>query len=194
MSSKKASKTTTTSGWIDSASITQVVQAYEVGPKKESSPCGWTVPRLVTSLLMFTENMGLAPGTAERARSKIWSRGPIGDITRNLLRSGIMSRPALSDAVQKKVLQQTQHEIDAECENLRRRFNDLRQRSETQNWMDWGIRSAWEEHAENFGSLVDEALIPQLARILDVTVREVRTAHKETSKPETVKNLAKTET
>jgi hypothetical protein len=189
-SNRQTPNTSTTPGYIDSASITHVVQAYEVHPN-ESYPCGWTVPRLVTSFLISTKNIGLAPGTAEDAKNKIWSEGPIGDVTRNLLKSGIISRPPLDDAMQKKVLRQTQHQVSTNYENLRRRFNDLRQKDETQHWMDWSIRSAWEEHAQNFGSLIDRALVPQLAQILEANDKELYILHKETGKPDIVKNLVK---
>ena len=57
--------------------------------------------------------------------------------------------------------------------------------------MDWSIRSAWEEHAQNFGSLVDKGLIPQLAQILDTPNKELLKVYKETSKPDMVKDLVK---
>jgi len=188
MSNKRDPNTTTTFGFIDSASITHVVQAYEVFPDK-SYPCGWTVPRLVTALLISTENIHLAPGTSKNI--KIWSKGTIGDATRNLLRSGIMSRPSVSDAIQQRVLQETQNQATRECENLKRRFSNLRQNDETQHWMDWSIRSAWEEHAQNFGGLIDEKLIPQLALILETSQKDLLKLQKQTSKPEVVKDLVK---
>jgi hypothetical protein len=46
-------------GWIDSMSITQVVQAFEVWPKS-NSPYRWYVPTDVTAFLICTDNIILA--------------------------------------------------------------------------------------------------------------------------------------
>lgn len=187
MTSKKTQKDATTSGWVDSASVTHVVQAYDVWPKK-SFPCGWTVPRLVTSLLISPNNIGLAPGVSE---NKILSKGPIGDVTKGLLKSGVISRPATNDSMIKKALCQSQEQANIHCSYLRRKFSELRQSNETQLWMDWSIRSAWEEHAQNFGGLIDTEFISQLARILETTEKDLRKLQLQTSKPATVKELVK---
>jgi len=188
MSNKQAPKTATTSGWIDSACITQVVQAYDVGPKKQSSPCGWTVPRLVTSLLISTPNIGLAPGVSE---NKIWSKGPIGDVTRSLLKSGVISRPAPNDSTIEQVLLQSKEEADRYCSHLRNKFRELRQNTDTNNWMHWGIHSAWEEHAQNFGGLIDTVFIRQMAQILETSEKELQKLQLQTTKPNIVKELVK---
>ena len=181
--------TAKTYGWIDSMSITQVVQAFEVWPKS-SSPYGWYVPGAVTVLLICTDNVGLAPGLFAR---KIASSGPIGLLTRDLIRAGVLSRSGLVNSVRKLAIRQAQHRVNRYCDRIINDYREFLARNleDVRGWMDWSIRSAWVEHAQNFGNLIDAQFIPQLARILDVTEKDLLDLYKLTGSLYVVKDFAK---
>lgn len=181
--------TENTYGWIDSMSITQVVQAFEVWPR-DSLPFGWYVPATVTTLLICTDNIGLAPGLSS---SKIVSSGPIGLATRQLIRSGVLSRPAFADSTRKLAVSQTQQRVGRYFDRLRNQYHRLLEQysEDVQGWMDWSIYSAWVEHAQNFGSLIDAEFIPQLARILDATEKDLRDLQKSINSPDVVRDLVR---
>lgn len=122
MSHKRASNNTAnTFGHIDSASITQVVQAFDVYPR-ESVPQGWDIPLFVTSLLISTLNIGLAPGIS---RTKILSEGPIGDVTRKLLSSGIMARRKPSPKTREKTVKEIKERIHTCSSEFGNKFESL---------------------------------------------------------------------
>lgn len=178
-----------TFGWIDSMSITQVVQAFEVWPKS-SSPYGWYVPGAVTVLFIYTDNIGLAPGLSA---GRIVSSGPIGLLTRELIRAGVLSRPDFANSVRKLAIRQAQQRANRYCDRIRNDYRGLSARNleDVQGWMDWSIRSAWVEHAQNFGSLIDAQFIPQLARILGVTEKDLLDLHKLTGSLDVVKRFVR---
>ncbi len=176
-------------GWLDSASLTHVVQAYDIWPK-EPSPGGWLVPRLVTSLLISTPHIGLAPGVAS---SKFVSKGPIGLITRHLQKSDIIAVPTLSEFERETGVEETKLII---CENLphiQAQYESFCQlaSSDIERWMSWSIKSAWEEHAQNFGGLVDETFLKELAIILDIGVKELELLQRYTSRSDVVAAFVK---
>lgn len=181
--------TVETFGWIDSMSITQVVQAFEVWPKS-SSPYGWYVPGAVTVLLIFTDNVGLAPGLSAR---KTVSSGPVGFLTRELIRAGVLSRPDFVNSVRKLAIRQTQHRVNRYCDKIINDYREFLARNleDVRGWMDWSIRSAWVEHTQSFGNLIDAQFIPQLARILDVTEKDLLDLHKLTGALDVVKHFGR---
>lgn len=176
-----------TFGWIDSMSITQVVQAFEVWPKS-SSPYGWNVPRDATVLLICTDNISLVPGLSA---GRIVSSGPIGTVTRELIKSDVLSRPDFPSSVRKLAIIQAQQRINRYCDRVRNDYRGLSEGNpeDVREWMDWSIRSAWVEHAQNFGSLIDAEFIPQLARILDVTKKDMLDLQKLTSSLDVVRDF-----
>ena len=178
-----------TFGWIDSMSITQVVQAFEVYPRS-SFPYGWYVPGAVTILLICTDNIGLAPGLST---GRIVSSGPVGFLTRELIRAGVLSRPDFVSSVRKLAIRQAQQRVNRYCDRI---INDYRRLlagnlENVRGWMDWSIRSAWIEHTQNFGNLIDAQFIPQLARILNVTEKDLLDLHKLTGSLDAVKHFVR---
>lgn len=178
-----------TFGWIDSMSITQVVQAFEVWPKS-SSPYGWHVPRAVTALLICTDNISLAPGLSAR---RIVSSGPIGLVTRGLIKSDLLSSADFANSIKKLAIRRAQQRVNRFCDRVRNDYRGLSERNpeDVQGWMDWSIRSAWIEHAQNYGNLIDAQFIPQLARILDVTEKDLLDLHKLTGSLDAVKDFVR---
>ncbi len=185
----KREDVTTTFGWIDSMSITQVVQAFKVWPKR-SSPYGWDVPGFVTSLLICTDNIGLAPGMSTR---RIMSIGPIGFITKELIRAGVLSRSDFVNSVSKLAIRQAQQRINRYCDRIKNDYRDFLARSpeDIAEWMDWSIHSAWVEHTQNFGNLIDAQFIPQFARILDVTKKDLLDLQRLTGSLDAVKHFVR---
>lgn len=178
-----------TFGWIDSMSITQVVQAFEVWPKS-SSPYGWYIPGSVTSLLICTDNVGLAPGLSTR---KIVSIGSVGFLTRELIRAGVLSSPDFVNSVSELAIRQVQQRVNRYCDRIKNDYRDFLARSpeDVGGWMDWSIRSAWVEHTQNFGNLIDAQFIPQLARILDVTKKDLLDLQRLTGSLDAVKHFVR---
>jgi hypothetical protein len=179
----------TTLGHIDSASITHVVQALDVYPKL-SEPKGWDTPLLVTSLLIATRNIGLSPGISKQ---KILSEGPIGNVTRKLLSSGVMAmrNPTLSKRQQ--AIEMTKEQIHTYPSEYRRKFENLLKDDSAIGWLQWSRRRASVEHFQNLGTLVDQKFIPEMAIILNIGENELKKLHKETSRPQVVEGLSEEE-
>lgn len=178
-----------TFGHIDAASITHVVQAFDVYPDA-SVPKGWDVPLTVTSLLMLTRSIGLAPGLST---ASIRSVGPIGDVTRRLLSHGIVSRKAPRPSTVRKALERTKQQVQADPEQFRRKLENLLSREDCGaiGWLDWSMRRAAVEHYQNSHTLVDEWLVPELALILGVPEGYVMRLNEQTSQARVVEDLSK---
>lgn len=175
------------SGWIDSMSLTQVVQAFDVG-LDNTGPFQGCIPAEVTALLIFAQNIGLAPGLS---RSGISSKGPVGLVTDQLMRSGILTGPELDEQSRTQSLEQTKTQIEQYYDNLKEYYHKFSERDEVKRWMDWSIRSAWVEHAQNSGSLIDRGLIPQLATMLNTSENELTRLEELTRSPEVVRRYVK---
>jgi len=189
MPNKRASNTASTFGHIDSASITQVIQAFDVYPR-ESVPQGWNIPLFVTRLLIFTRNIGLAPGIST---TKILSEGPIGDVTRKLLSSGIMARKKPRPETKERTLKEITEQIHIYTSEFENKFESLMMEEKVIGWSDWSRRRAWVEHFQNSGTLVDERFIPEIALISNIGQKDVIKLHRETSRQQVVKALSRQE-
>ena len=176
-------------GWLDSASLTHIVQAYEIWPE-EPSPGGWLVPQLVTSLLLSTPHVGLAPGVAGL---KFVSKGPIGVISEHLRDSDIIVVPPIGETERQTALKKTKRRIRENLPRIRDQYATFCQfaNSDIERWMSWSIKSAWEEHAQNFGGLVDHTLLKEMAGVLDVAEKELGALHTYTSRSDVVSAFVK---
>jgi len=188
---KSHQRTKTTFGHIDSASITQVVQAFDVYPEP-SVPRGWDIPLSVTSLFISARNIGLSPSISQ---ATIRSDGPVGGVTRKLLSSGIMARRKPNAVTMKRAIKETKEQIHAYTGEFKKKFEDfLKEESDkVVGWLDWSMRRASDEHVQNFGSLIDNEFIPELSLLLDVKDSELNNLYKETSQRNVVAKLAKKE-
>lgn len=189
MSNKRASNIANTYGHIDSASITQVVQAFDVYPR-ESVPQGWDIPLFATSLLISARNIGLAPGIS---RTKILSEGPIGDVTRKLLSSGIMARRKPSLKMREKTFKEIKERIHTYSSEFGNKFESLMRKDKIIGWLDWSRHRAFVEHFQNYGTLVDEQFVPEITLISNIGQNDVKNLHKETSRQQVVKALSEQE-
>jgi hypothetical protein len=169
--------------WIDSASITHIVQAFQVYPDR-SQPFGWLAPTFVTSLLLSPGRVGLACGTSS---GPVRSLGPIGQFTDRLLREGVVSPSTVVTRNGYSVDDPRWHEDRVSCLNATRRyiqkfagkfrsvFSDMLgpRRSYCEGWMDWGVENAWMEHAANFNGLIDRDFKDQISAITGIDRSEL---------------------
>ncbi|MGA2070667.1 MAG: hypothetical protein ABSG97_04895 [Sedimentisphaerales bacterium] len=190
-SDKLPTKRNITLGWIDSASISQVVQAFDIYPNK-NVPWEWDIPLFVTRLLISTStrNIGLAPGISPIAFK---SDGPIGGVTRKLLSSGIIARRISTPQIRENALEKTKDRINTSPSEFQKRFKDLLKKDgdKVSGWLDWSRRRALVEHFQLFGNLFDERFIPEIALLLNMGENDVRKLYKATSQLKDIEVLSK---
>jgi hypothetical protein len=104
-----------------------------------------------------------------------------------------MARRIPAPQIRESALRETKEKIYTSPSEFKKRFEGLlrQEGDEVTGWLDWGRHGAWVEHLQNFGTLVDEHFIPEIALLLNMGENDVEKLHKETSRRSIVEALSK---
>lgn len=171
-------------GWIDSASISQVVQYFD-GDYNKPDPYPWSYRTVVdlTVLLMMTDHQCIAPGVRATHSKVDDGQTRLYTLLRN---EGIVRQLKLTDEESvKKALRKTKEWARRE-ETIRKLqvvLDDLINDKENfQRWIDWVVTGdAWRNHAIVHGGLIDKTFSRYVQKVLGIESGQMRELKKMTS-------------
>lgn len=171
-------------GWIDSASLSQVVQYFDRDYNKPN-PFPWSYRTVIdlTVLLMMTDHQCIAPGVHNEQRKVDDGQSRLYSFLRN---EGIVKPLNLSSKENvKKALRKTKEWARREgtIRRLRSMLDSMINDGENfQHWIDWVVTSdAWINHAKTHSGLIDQIFSSSVQEVLHKTDSQMIEFQKMTS-------------
>jgi hypothetical protein len=181
-----------TTGFIDAASISQIVQCLDRGYENQYP---WSLKTAIdlTVLLIKTDHQHIAPTMSQRG-------GPVLDYQDRLI-DRLFSRQIIKSlsSLDNDTVKQTEKEVQTWAEDqqnlkilraaLKKLFND---QENFQQWIDWVVsRTAWYAHAVRHAGLFETNLIPHIKHVLRISQKAVEELYKESCDVEHLRTLAR---
>lgn len=175
-----------TRGFIDSASVYELVCLYSHSDPNSAYPWAWHAAIQVSCALLTTPSLRIAPAPREAGGAS----GAYGKMMRAM---GDLVSPTRPDpAADAKALELTKRWARRNSVKIRDIYG-IMQKDERNlpRWMDTAITLAWEEHAARLGGLFNEQFIPQISRILDVGDGDLRDVLRQSQDPSIVRHYVR---
>lgn len=178
-----------TTGLVDSATVSQVVQCLDRGM---TSQYPWSLRTVIdfTALLMREDHMALAPGLMLPKSIVVDNQDLLIDIMSS---NGLIASLSMFDENtvhsatrrSKQWIGRGTHiaAVRTEVEEL------MADRTNFQNWIDWAAPNAWHAHSRRLGGLFDGTYLPYVAHILDISVGEALHLHSRSTDPKEISRL-----
>lgn len=157
---------TFTEGYIDSASVQEVVAVFNFKRLKDAYNWACNTALEVTCILFNATHLKVAPGPSfYRAPSGLY-----GHLLQSLSDIVIAEHVNyLSPETHQKALRNTKRWATRNHKKVVRVYKQLESdKVNFQRWLDRSITDAWVGHAKMLGGLFDKTLIPQISRVLDI--------------------------
>lgn len=173
-------------GFIDSASLYEIVRITA----QPSNSSRWTLQSAVevTSLLIDSHhfNVAPAPGTTGLAS------GPYALLMGRAIESGFVGLYRLEPKTERTAVKLTKQWVNRNLVRFRNAFERLKSdQTDYEVWLDWAITQAWPEHAMRLGGLFNPQFIPEISRVLNLSVDRLTAVHELSCMPSVVAKFAK---
>jgi hypothetical protein len=170
-----------TVSFIDSASTYEVIAALSFSNPEDCYPWAWQTALVVTDALIDIDHLQLSPSPTPSSGAS-GSYAVLMDSIRPFV--GI-SRP--SDDVVERSLAETRSWARRNAARVQAAVTELGADEQNfQPWLRWVAQNSWLENVQRRGSLIDDRLIPEVARALGVSTRDIRDVARLASDPDEV--------
>src|SRR5215217_3971421 len=154
-------------GYIDSASVYEVVEALSYGRPEECAPWAWQGALVTSCALACTENIKVAPNPARPEGAS----GPYDALLTALGGNLRISQPG--EGVVRAAQETTKKWATQQREVIQTAYEQLKGTEAFGKWLDWVLPNVWSEHARRLNGLFDPAFIPQIAPIIGVDKKDL---------------------
>ena len=167
-----------TQGYIDSASIYQVVQCFDTSYAQQF-PWALQTAIEITSLLVCTDHQHMAPGIG--GPSAVLCVDEYDRLVDELFGQGLLRRlPESVPGVRAEALKKTKRWV-GRTENLEKLSLNVdalcADRRNYEPWMEWSVKNAWPSHSSRLNGLFDTIFTAPISRVLGLEEREVLSLH-----------------
>jgi hypothetical protein len=181
-------------GFVDSASISQVVQCLGASV---SQPYPWSIRTAIdlTSLFLGTDNQHIAPGLSRQGGCALDAQDYLIDrLLENHLIHSLNARDLSSSVLKNAEL--NLNKWVANPQNIKTLGNALNEVITDQHnygpWIDEVVSGdAWTSHAVRHGGLFEKSLTSTIAQVLDISQEAAEELHKQSRNLELLQHLSK---
>ena len=179
-----------TNGYIDSASLHQVIQCFDAS-YSDQYPWSLQTATEVTSLLVRTEHQHIAPGLGTKGSAIVADQ--YDKLVDQLLTERILDRlPAFDAAAQTTALKRTK-QWTGRADNLKKLSATVEalhaDRANFRPWIEWSATKAWHSHSARLHGLFDTSFSRHIAKLLSLTEDEVLELHRQSLDPKSLDSL-----
>lgn len=173
-------------GYIDSASMYEILSIYKHDQPEDVYPWAWNTSLEVTCSLINVNNLIAAP----EPDISTGASGLFGHLTNELSLFIDLNQPMLQD--KHAVVRNTKMWAGRYPEKVRLAYDHLMSdRDNFPYWIENSINNIWPEHSKRLGGLFHPNFIPQMSKILCVDEPELEKMWKLSCKPKFLDDYAK---
>lgn len=182
-------------GYIDSASISGAVAAFDYGSSKTWHPWAYQSVMTTTSLLLCHSRLWIAPGLGivDVVPGKV---SDLYDFTYEHLQPVSIVEPKnyldaskLANA-KKFAIRKLDDWVKSDIQHAREAVNVAKRNKSYEPWLEWVVKNAWVGHSQRLNGLFNFEMLPALALVLNCNQNLLYTVWQKTRDLEQVRELA----